>query len=65
MNQHEFDGQGICVVVGCEGGFTNEEIEKINEMGFVNISLGKRILRSESAAIAVLSNLAFMLERGY
>jgi 16S rRNA (uracil1498-N3)-methyltransferase len=41
----------ISVIVGAEGGFTREEIEFALKLGAKPISLGKRILRSETAAI--------------
>ena len=52
----------VSLLVGPEGGFSEEEVRKMNSVGFKNISLGKRILRSETAAISVLSNLMFVLE---
>ena len=56
-------GESIAVLVGSEGGFTQEEVSYASENGFYSISLGKRILRSETAAIYVLSVIAFMNER--
>ena len=53
---------GSCAfVVGSEGGFTNEEFEEAKEVGFTGISLGKRILRAETAAIAFLSVVMYRL----
>lgn len=47
---------GSCaLVVGSEGGFTQEEFEEAKAAGFAGVSLGKRILRAETAAIALLS----------
>lgn len=54
--------QSVSLLVGPEGGFSEEEVEKMNNIGFINVSLGKRILRSETAAISILSNLMFILE---
>lgn len=45
----------ITIIIGPEGGFTNEEIEYFNTLGFNSISLGKRILRAETAAIYLTS----------
>ena len=39
----------ICVVVGPEGGFDRAEVEQAQESGFISVSLGKRILRCETA----------------
>ncbi|MBR5754389.1 MAG: 16S rRNA (uracil(1498)-N(3))-methyltransferase [Erysipelotrichaceae bacterium] len=41
----------VTYIIGPEGGFDREEYEKICAMGFESISLGKRILRAETAAI--------------
>jgi 16S rRNA (uracil1498-N3)-methyltransferase len=43
----------VAVLVGPEGGWTSEEEEQAVEGGFEAVSLGGRILRSETAAIAV------------
>lgn len=47
--------KSITLVVGPEGGFDIEEFNKIINMGFKSISLGKRILRAETAAIYLTS----------
>lgn len=49
------------LVVGSEGGFSEEEAEGAKSLGFSKITLGKRILRAETAAIALLSVAAFAL----
>ncbi len=41
----------ITYVIGPEGGFTDEEYRSFTDMGFESVSLGKRILRAETAAI--------------
>ena len=46
------------IVVGPEGGFSSEEIVKLEKMGFRSISLGNRILRAETAAIFAVSVVA-------
>ncbi len=52
--------EGSCaVMVGSEGGFTEEEFEKAKGAGFLGITLGKRILRAETAAIAALSVILY------
>ncbi len=45
----------ICFVVGPEGGFEGQEITYLEEVGFKTCSLGKRILRAETASMYVLS----------
>ena len=42
-------------IVGPEGGFTREEIQMANEAGFTSISMGYRVLRSETAAITMVA----------
>ena len=48
-------GPSYALVVGSEGGFTEEEFEAARQHGFAGVSLGKRILRAETAAISLLS----------
>jgi len=47
--------KAICLLVGPEGGFSEEEIRTINANGFKGVSLGKSRLRTETAAISGLS----------
>lgn len=49
------------LVVGSEGGFADYEFETAKELGFAGMSLGKRILRAETAAISVCALTAFAL----
>ncbi len=53
---------GDCVlVVGSEGGFAEEEFEQATALGYKGITLGKRILRAETAAITLSSIVMFEL----
>lgn len=54
--------KSIGIFIGPEGGFDDAEIEKAKEAGFSTISLGKRILRTETAGLAILSILMFQIE---
>lgn len=56
-------GQDIAVFIGPEGGFEEEEIVGATEAGVIPITLGKRILRTETAGMTVLSWLMYHLER--
>lgn len=47
------------VLIGPEGGFSPEELERAIEAGFAPASLGPRVLRAETACIAMASILAF------
>ncbi len=49
------------VMVGSEGGFTEEEFAEAVQSGFKGISLGKRILRAETACIAVCALVSYAL----
>ena len=53
----------VAVFIGPEGGFAPEEIESATEKGGKIISLGNRILRTETAGPTVMSILGFMLDR--
>ena len=55
-------GQNIAVLIGPEGGFEESEIELAREEGFSEITLGHRILRTETAPLMVLSILVYELE---
>ena len=48
-------GATVCAVVGSEGGFAEEEYALAQRLGYCGVSLGKRILRAETAAIALVS----------
>lgn len=53
--------RGIAVIVGSEGGFKEEEIEQARASGAHVVTLGKRILRAETAAIACLADAVCLL----
>lgn len=52
----------IGIFIGPEGGFEQTEIDALSGIGGSTISLGHRILRTETAGMAVLSILMYMLE---
>ncbi len=52
----------IAVFIGPEGGFDDSEIEALKASGADVISLGRRILRTETAGMTVLSWLVYLLE---
>jgi 16S rRNA (uracil1498-N3)-methyltransferase len=49
----------IFFVVGPEGGFSPDEVDKAKRAGFVAVTLGKRILRAETASLCLLSILQY------
>ena len=58
------DKYKIAVVIGPEGGIDTEEIKLLKESGAKIISLGKRILRTETVALQVSSIIMYELENG-
>ena len=56
-------GQSVGIMIGPEGGFEDAEIALAQENGIMPISLGRRILRTETAGMTVLSVLMFQLEK--
>ena len=52
----------IGVIIGPEGGIDSEEIKMLQENGAITITLGKRILRTETVALNVLSIIMYELE---
>ena len=61
-NADGIDTKNIAVFIGPEGGFEESEVEIIKNSGFEVITLGKRILRTETAGLALLSNIMIRLE---
>ena len=57
-----FQGEKISLFIGPEGGISLEEIQKLKEKGFKSISLGKRILRAETATIFAISTIIYERE---
>ena len=55
-------GQSVGIFIGPEGGFEEEEVERAKEAGAYAITLGKRILRTETAGLTTLSVLMYHLE---
>jgi len=49
----------VLALVGPEGGFTEREVKQAHEAGFVSVSLGRRILRAETAAISLVTILQY------
>ncbi len=55
-------GQEIAVMIGPEGGFEESEIEQALSAGIVPVTLGRRILRTETAGMTVMAWLMYQLE---
>jgi 16S rRNA (uracil1498-N3)-methyltransferase len=56
---HDKPPTSICLLVGPEGGFTEKEIRMARGAGFITIGLGPRILRTETAAIAIIAIIQY------
>ena len=56
-------GQNIAVFIGPEGGFDDKEIEMAQNAGIIPITMGRRILRTETAGFTILSWLMYHLEQ--
>lgn len=54
--------KSLGIYIGPEGGFEKAEVDLAEEAGAVPISLGRRILRTETAGMALLAILGFALE---
>ena len=52
----------LSVIVGSEGGFSPEEVDEARAAGVVSVSLGRRILRCETAPSFVLSAISYEFE---
>lgn len=51
----------VALIVGSEGGFSNREVNEICDKGAISVSLGKRILRAETASVASMSIVMYKL----
>jgi len=55
----------VYVAVGPEGGFTGEEVGRAIRDGWQTVDLGPRILRVETAAVALAAHLSLLAQRGW
>lgn len=55
-------GQSVGIFIGPEGGFEEEEVGRAKKAGACPVTLGKRILRTETAGLTALSILMYHLE---
>ncbi|MBO4905079.1 MAG: 16S rRNA (uracil(1498)-N(3))-methyltransferase [Lachnospiraceae bacterium] len=56
-------GSRVAVFIGPEGGFTDEEIALATAAGIIPVTLGHRILRTETAPLVVLSWISYNIEK--
>jgi 16S rRNA (uracil1498-N3)-methyltransferase len=59
--QHSYlKGSATCILIGPEGDFTQEEVNEALHLGFEGISLGVNRLRTETAALVTVNQIAFL-----
>ena len=58
----DFKGEKIAVIIGPEGGFSTDEVEKLKNLKITPVTLGTRILRTETAGLATVFNILYELE---
>ncbi len=54
------DAQPLALVIGPEGGLSRAEVAALQQLGAVPVTLGRRVLRTETAALAALAVLLFL-----
>ena len=54
--------KNVCIIIGPEGGFADKEAVMLDEAGAQRVSLGKTILRTETAGPAALAMTMYELE---
>ena len=54
--------KNLLVLIGPEGGFSHDEVEQAKAAGFITVNIGGRIVRTETAAISVLSMIEYEFE---
>lgn len=54
--------KSVGIMIGPEGGFEKEEADFAQKSGVLTVTLGKRILRTETAGLSVLSNVIYELQ---
>ena len=54
--------KSVSLVIGPEGGFADQECDLATQLGLIPVTLGKRILRCETAPIAALAGVLLYLE---
>ncbi len=59
-----FRGKSIGVFIGAEGGFSEQEIAQAIEQNVIPVTLGKRILRTETAGMITTAILIYEMEQG-
>ena len=66
LSTHNFDvsSSSVALLIGPEGGLSEGELARIKQVGFVAVSLGPRVLRTETAPVAAISVIQSRLGDG-
>ena len=60
MRDNRYEGEkDITVMIGPEGGFSRDEVESAMKRGFISVSLGRNVLKVETAAVTILSIIQY------
>ena len=62
LKENKLSGENICVLIGPEGGFSDNEIEEALAAGWQEVSLSKNRLRTETAALAATLTIKIFRE---
>lgn len=57
LSRQPYNSQGYRLLIGPEGGLSANEVHQANECGYLSVSMGPRVLRTETAALASISIL--------
>ena len=65
--QENVDGQTgrVVLAVGPEGGWVDYEVQKFRQQGFIDCSMGERILKVDTAVTALHSRISLLLDEGW
>ncbi len=62
LRNDRYEGaKDVTVMIGPEGGFSREEVESAVRKGFISVSLGRNVLKVETAAVSILSIIQYEL----
>lgn len=62
LRDNRYEGEkDINVMIGPEGGFSKEEVESAVKRGFISVSLGRNVLKVETAAVTILAIIQYEL----
>lgn len=58
-NEQLQEAKDFAFIVGPEGGFSKQEVDKAQKAGFISVSLGRQVLKVETAAVTILSIIQY------